>query len=152
MCRIEKIERDKKRFLDLLLDADPYEPMLDLYLEKGEMFVLYKDKVPVSECVLLERADGEMELKNLATAPAFQRRGYARRLVEAMVKRYAGRYRYLYVGTSNPAVYQPMGFEYAYTVKNFFVDHYPEPIIDEGVRCVDMIYLRRPLNGLKEER
>ncbi len=152
MRRIEKIEGDKKRFLDLLLDADPYEPMVDRYLDAGEMFVLYEDDVPVCEAVMLEREDGGMEIKNLATAPAFQRRGYARALVEAMARRYAGKSRYLYVGTSNPAVYQAMGFEYAYTVPNFFLDHYPEPIIDQGEQCVDMIYLRRDLNGMKEER
>lgn len=152
MRRIEKIEGDKKRFLDLLLDADPYEPMVDRYLDAGEMFVLYEDDVPVCEAVMLEREDGGMEIKNLATAPAFQRRGYARTLVEAMARRYAGKSRYLYVGTSNPAVYQAMGFEYAYTVPNFFLDHYPEPIIDQGEQCVDMIYLRRDLNGMKEER
>ena len=152
MRRIEKIEGDKKRFLDLLLDADPYEPMVDRYLDAGEMFVLYEDDVPVCEAVMLEREDGGMEIKNLATAPAFQRRGYARALVEAMARWYAGKSRYLYVGTSNPAVYQAMGFEYAYTVPNFFLDHYPEPIIDQGEQCVDMIYLRRDLNGMKEER
>lgn len=152
MRRIEKIEGDKKRFLDLLLDADPYEPMVDRYLDAGEMFVLYEDDVPVCEAVMLEREDGGMEIKNLATAPAFQRRGYARALVEAMARRYAGKSRYLYAGTSNPAVYQAMGFEYAYTVPNFFLDHYPEPIIDQGEQCVDMIYLRRDLNGMKEER
>ena len=152
MRRIEKIEGDKKRFLDLLLDADPYEPMVDRYLDAGEMFVLYEDDVPVCEAVMLEREDGGMEIKNLATAPAFQRRGYARALVEAMARRYAGKSRYLYVGTRNPAVYQAMGFEYAYTVPNFFLDHYPEPIIDQGEQCVDMIYLRRDLNGMKEER
>ena len=152
MRRIEKIEGDKKRFLDLLLDADPYEPMVDRYLDAGEMFVLYEDDVPVCEAVMQEREDGGMEIKNLATAPAFQRRGYARALVEAMARRYAGKSRCLYVGTSNPAVYQAMGFEYAYTVPNFFLDHYPEPIIDQGEQCVDMIYLRRDLNGMKEER
>ena len=73
-------------------------------------------------------------------------------LLKAMARRYAGKSRYLYAGTSNPAVYQAMGFEYAYTVPNFFLDHYPEPIIDQGEQCVDMIYLRRDLNGMKEER
>ena len=52
MRRIEKIEGDKKRFLDLLLDADPYEPMVDRYLDAGEMFVLYEDcLLYTSRCV-----------------------------------------------------------------------------------------------------
>jgi ribosomal protein S18 acetylase RimI-like enzyme len=153
MSRIERIERDKKRFLDLLLDADPYEPMLDRYLETGEMFVMFEGETAVCEAVIHHRAeDGEIELKNLATAPAYRRKGYARQMIDALARRCSEQYRYLYVGTSNPAVYQAMGFEYAYTEPDFFTKHYPEPIVDEGVLCVDMIYLRRALNGTKEER
>ena len=39
--QIEKIQSDKKRFIDLLLLADEQESMIDQYLEKGEMFALF---------------------------------------------------------------------------------------------------------------
>jgi hypothetical protein len=57
----------------------------------------------------------------------------------------AARYAKMYVGTSKPEVYEGMGFERAYTVGNFFVDNYSEPVYDEGELCVDMFYLVRPL-------
>ena len=38
-----------------------------------------------------------------------------------------------------------MGFVVSHVVKDFFVEHYPEPIWDNGMRCADMIYLKRPL-------
>ena len=37
---IRKITQNKKQFLDLLLLADEQESMIDLYLERGTMYVL----------------------------------------------------------------------------------------------------------------
>ena len=39
--RISKIDADKKRYLELLLLADEQESMLDRYLERGDLFVMY---------------------------------------------------------------------------------------------------------------
>ena len=42
---IKKVISDKKEFLELLLLADEQESMIDRYLERGDMFVLYdKDR------------------------------------------------------------------------------------------------------------
>ena len=40
---IKKVISDKKEFLELLLLADEQEDMIDRYLERGDMFVLYDD-------------------------------------------------------------------------------------------------------------
>ena len=37
--RIQRIERDKKRYLSLLLLADEQENMVDRYLERGTLYV-----------------------------------------------------------------------------------------------------------------
>lgn len=73
--RIEEIKTDKKRFLELLLLADEQENMIDRYLEDGRMFVLY-DEEPKCEAVVIERSKTECELKNLATDPTHQGKGY----------------------------------------------------------------------------
>lgn len=39
--RAEKITRNKKQYLDLLLLADESEHMIDRYLESGDMFALF---------------------------------------------------------------------------------------------------------------
>lgn len=39
--RIDKIQTNKKEYLDMLLLADEQESMIDKYLEKGEMFVMF---------------------------------------------------------------------------------------------------------------
>ena len=38
---IKLVTSDKKEFLELLLLADEQESMIDRYLERGDMFVLY---------------------------------------------------------------------------------------------------------------
>ena len=78
--RIEEIKMDKKRFLELLLLADEQENMIDRYLEDGRMFVLY-DEEPKCEAVVIERSKTECELKNLATDPTHQGKGYGKAMM-----------------------------------------------------------------------
>lgn len=149
---VEKVEYNKKEHLELLLLADPYEEMVDRYLGPGDMYVLKADGETVCECVMLPRKDGAIELKNLATRPDSQRRGYASALVTDMFRRYAKEYGVMYVGTAGDApFYRSLGFAHAYTVPNFFTDNYPEPIIDDGFLCVDMEYYKIDLTPWKEK-
>ena len=50
---IRKVEKDKKRYLDLLLLADEQEDMIDRYLERGTMYMLEDDGVK-AECVVTD--------------------------------------------------------------------------------------------------
>ncbi|MDL2206605.1 GNAT family N-acetyltransferase [Eubacteriales bacterium OttesenSCG-928-N13] len=137
--------KDKQALREMLLDADPDWDVVMAYLPDGEVFVLTLHDVPVCEAVMVWREDDQIELKNLATDRAHQRKGYARQLVHHLFGHYQGRCDWMYVGTAFPGLYERLGFEYAYTVENFFIDNYPEPIIDEGRQCVDMIYYRRSM-------
>ncbi|MBO7710129.1 MAG: GNAT family N-acetyltransferase, partial [Lachnospiraceae bacterium] len=65
---IEKVTGNKKEYLDLLLLADEQESMVDLYLDKGEMFVL-KDPDVKAECVVTDNGGGVAEIKNIAVSP-----------------------------------------------------------------------------------
>ena len=78
---IKHITHEKKDFLDLLLLADECEKMIERYLDRGEMFALYDEGLK-SICVVTQEGQGLYEIKNLATCPPFQRRGYARKLIE----------------------------------------------------------------------
>ena len=77
---IRIIRERKKDFLELLLLADEQENMIDLYLDRGELFALYDGGLK-SVCVVTEETSDTCELKNLATLPAYQRQGYARALI-----------------------------------------------------------------------
>ena len=144
-----KIENNREAFRALLLLADPEWAVVEKYLYEGEMYALFEGETVVAEALVTFRPDGACELKNLAVDPAFQRKGYARKLVEHVAREMSGRFEKMYVGTSGPKLYERMGFVRAYTVENFFVDNYSEPVWDEGELLKDMYYLVR---DLKEAR
>lgn len=96
---IRQIFRHKKRFLDLLLLADEQESMIDLYLERGEMFALYDQNILKTICVVTDEGGKTIELKNIATDPQYQKQGYGKRLIRFISEHYAGKYDTLLVGT-----------------------------------------------------
>lgn len=145
---IRNIKTNKKQYQRLLLLADEQEDMIDRYLERGVMYVLEDDGVK-AECVVTDEGNGILELKNIAVAPDFQRKGYGRALVTFLIQTYRGQYQVLQVGTgdspSTIPFYESCGFRRHHLVKNFFVDHYDHPIYECGVQLVDMVYLQREL-------
>ena len=145
---IRNIKTNKKQYLRLLLLADEQEDMIDRYLERGVMYVLEDDGVKAA-CVVTDEGNGILELKNIAVASDFQRKGYGRALVTFLIQTYRGQYQLLQVGTgdspSTIPFYESCGFRRHHLVKNFFVDHYDHPIYECGVQLVDMVYLQREL-------
>lgn len=148
LMEIREVRENKKQFLELLLLADEEEAMIDRYLGRGTMYVLEDDGVK-SECVVTDEGDGVLEIKNIATVSKHQGKGYARTLIEHLTATYRGRFTVLRVGTGeSPATlpfYERLGFVRTRRIKNFFIDHYPHPIVEAGVRLVDMIVLERRL-------
>ncbi|MDV2481980.1 GNAT family N-acetyltransferase [Methanoculleus sp. Wushi-C6] len=146
--KIEQIQSNRKRFLDLLLAGDEQESMIDTYLDRGEMFALY-DGGPKCVCVVTDEGDGICELKNIATYEEYRGQGYGRRLVEHILKHYRSRCRVMVVGTGDcPRIlrfYERCGFTVSHRVEDFFVDHYDHPIFDGGEQLVDMVYLKKEL-------
>ena len=92
--------RKQKQYLDLLLLADEQEDMVDRYLYKGKMYVLDDDGVKC-ECVVTDEGTGILEIKNIATVPPFQRKGYAKALIEFLVENYREQFSILQVGTGD---------------------------------------------------
>ena len=63
-----KIETNKKKYLDLLLLADEQESMIDRYLDRGDMFVMFNtDLEPVSSAVVTNEGDNVCELGSFST-------------------------------------------------------------------------------------
>ena len=63
---IKLVTSDKKEFLDLLLLADEQESMIDRYLERGDMFVLYDDGLKALCVVTREGASSEAAASSAA--------------------------------------------------------------------------------------
>lgn len=145
---IREIKMDKKQFLSLLLLVDEQEDMIDRYIDRGIMFVL-DDAGIVCECVVTDEGDGILEIKNIATKPDFQGKGYGKALIDFVATKYKGQYSVLQVGTGDSPLtisfYIKCGFTRSHSIKNFFTDNYDHPIYEGGVQLVDMIYLKRLL-------
>ena len=148
MTEFKKITENKKDFIDLLLLADEDEHMVDKYLTRGEMYVLY-DPDPVAECVVTDEGDGVFEVKNLAVTQTVQKKGYGRRMLAFVEETYRGRAKCLIVGTGDSPLtlpfYQKCGFQISHRIKNFFTDNYDHPIVEDGVTLVDMVILKKEL-------
>ncbi len=143
--KIWEITQNKKQFLDLLLLADEQESMVDLYLERGTMFVLEGDGIK-AECVVTDEGSGILEVKNLAVSPESQGKGYGRQMIFFLREHYAGEYDCLQVGTGDSPLtipfYEKCGFHRHHVIPHFFTDNYDHPIFEGGVQLVDMIVLR----------
>ena len=145
---IIEVTENKKQYLDLLLLADEQEDMIDRYLDKGRMYVL-DDKGIKCECVITDEGNGVLEIKNIATVSEHQGKGYAKALIDFVVKKYKEQYTVLQVRTGDSPLripfYEKCGFVRSHSIPNFFTDNYDHPIFECGVQLVDMVYLQRAL-------
>lgn len=144
--RIVEVTADKKRYLDLLLLADEQEDMIDRYLDDGRLFVLDDDGTKCVAVVVALNAE-ECELKNIATYPQHQGKGYGKAMVEYLCDRYLEAFETMYVGTGDVpktlGFYERCGFRISHRNENFFTDNYDHPMFEDGIQLRDMVYLRK---------
>mgnify|MGYP002923321978 FL=1 len=96
LMRIIEVKEDKKQYLDLLLLADEQENMIDRYLDKGKMYVLDDNGIKC-ECIVTDEGNDVLEIKNIATVPDYQGKGYAKSLIDFIVEKYREQYAILQV-------------------------------------------------------
>ena len=146
---IKEIKSNKKQFLPLLLLGDEQEDMIDKYLDRGIMFALYDDNDVKCVCVVTNEGNGVLEIKNIATNPHVQRKGYGRAMINYIEQYFKGQYSILQLGTGDSPLtipfYEKCGFVRFKKIKNFFIDNYDHPIYEAGVQLVDMIYMRKDI-------
>lgn len=146
MIRIEEIkEEDKLKYKDLLLLGDEDMHMIERYLHRGVMYVLFDDEARTI-AVVTEEGPSTMELKNLATVPQYQGQGYGHAMVDFIKALAKKRLCTLLVGTGdNPKTirfYESCGFTRSHIIEDFFTDNYDHVIIEDGIKLKDMVYLK----------
>ena len=146
--KITEIKENKKQYINLLLLADEQEDMIDLYLNRGIMYVLNNNGTKAI-CIITDEGNGILEIKNIATVPEHQHKGYGRKLIDFIVNKYKDKYDILQVGTGNSPLtvpfYEKCGFRKSHIIKNFFIDNYKEEIKDGELTCTDLIYYSKDL-------
>ncbi len=132
--------------MDLLLLADPSEDKVRAYLAGSTCFAASLGGIVVGVCVV-RRCDASVyELMNIAVRPGQQKSGYGTALLQRVIASLgeSGANR-LDVGTGTfgyqLAFYQRQGFRVSGIDRDFFLDNYPEPIIEDGIRHLDRLRL-----------
>ena len=65
------VPENKEQYLDLLVVADEQDDMVDRYLDNGKMYVL-DDTGVKCECVITDKENDILEIKNIATVPEYR--------------------------------------------------------------------------------
>lgn len=131
---------------DLLLLADPDEAVINRYLGAGICYVALDKGDRVGVAVVREIRDLIFELMNIAVAPQYQQQGYGSRILQTILQLLDERHAIkLEVGTGTFGYplkfYQQHGFRVTAIRKDFFLEHYTEPVMEDGLQHKDMLVL-----------
>ncbi|WP_343770855.1 GNAT family N-acetyltransferase [Clostridium malenominatum] len=144
---MRKLNKDEKIPYDLLLLADPSIHIIEDYLKRGCCYVAYIDENIAAAYVIIKTRPLTMELVNIAVNEKFQGMGIGKQLIlHAIEVAKEEKVKVVEVGTGNSsisqlALYQKCGFRIVGIDRDFFIKHYKEKIIENGIQCVDMIRL-----------
>jgi ribosomal protein S18 acetylase RimI-like enzyme len=136
---------------ELLLDADPSRSRIESYLSETLTRIAKRDDDVIGVYALKQMDAITFELMNIAVAEAYQGTGLGRRLLgHSIGLAESNGARVVDVGTGNSSFsalrfYQRAGFRVVGVERDFFTNNYAEPIVEDGIRCVDMIRLRLEL-------
>jgi len=133
----------------LLLAADPDRAAINTYISNSTI-VVCQDGDDLMAIGVLSNCDDCYEIRNLSVKESYQGRGIGKSMVTELVKisRNSGG-RLLEVGTGNSslaqlAFYQKCEFRMN-RIANGYFDSYSDPIIENGIRCRDLVYLQLEL-------
>jgi aminoglycoside 6'-N-acetyltransferase I len=133
--------------MDLLLMADPNEEQVLSYIEHCIVVIAILNKKIIGVMAMSPETKEKAEIRNIAISPAYRGKGFARKLLQDAFDR-ANRlgYSLVQVCTGNSSirqfkVYQQFGFELTDIRWNYFTEHYPEPIVEDGIRCRHQLVL-----------
>lgn len=132
----------------LLLDADPSKELVDKYLSCGILFGAFYNMKLAGVCLLIFHNNTTAEIINLAVSEKYRNQSIGKALI-SMAENQAKLcgFKYMKLGTAEPLVkyYEKQGYKYHKTIKNFFVENYEFPVIDNGIILKDMIMLIKTL-------
>ena len=147
---IEKVTRNKEKYLPLLLMADASAAMVETYLEDCELFAVEDRGEAIGVAAVVETEEGDILIKNIAVSGKKRGKGYGKLLVDYVLKHYKGRYKTVYATTTGldtacMEFFAHCGFSYSHTVEGFYVENYPMPILDDRARAQDVLYFKKAL-------
>jgi len=136
---------------ELLLEADPSEGFVQAYISEAFTRVAWFEEKAIGVYALKRLSPTSFELMNICVAEQFHGTGMGRRLLgHAIGLAEAKGGREVHLGTGNSSLgplrlYQRMGFRIVDVIPNYYPDNYPEPLVENGIPCVDMLRLKMML-------
>lgn len=137
--------------MELLLLADPSEKAINKYLNDSRCFVARTEEGIVGVCILKPAGAKSLEIMNVAVSPSNQQNGIGAKLIAHVIEKSkeAGAFR-LEVGTGTfgypLTFYQKHGFRVTSIDRDFFLNNYSRPIIENGIQHKDMLRLTLELS------
>ena len=136
---------------DLLLNADPDRAIVTTYLSASRVFVAENGEQAILGVLVLMplSEDHHYEIMNVSVDPAHFRQGIGRALITHALSDIKARDRQaeIWIKTGDLTVdaiglYESVGFEIVDVVKDYFVDHYAEPIYENGQLLRHQVIMR----------
>ena len=137
--------------MHLLLLADETVEAIERYLYESRVYSVWKEGEEIAVFCLYPQDDQWLEIKNIAVSTSYQNLHIGSYLIDK-IKEIALQQNYtaLIVGTSDTGdaqirFYERNGFILFDRRVNFFIDHYPAPIIENGRQMKDMVLFKLDL-------
>ncbi|MEZ9232298.1 GNAT family N-acetyltransferase [Vibrio amylolyticus] len=132
--------------MSLLLEADPNQSSIQSYINGGICFVAKENLDIVAACIAKPTSENVIEIFNISVSPDHQQRGIGTRLLHYSLEQLADKgFVRVELGTGTfghqLSYYQRAGFRVESVAKDHFLNHYPEPIFEDGIQHKDMLRL-----------
>ncbi|MFD1670781.1 GNAT family N-acetyltransferase [Agrilactobacillus yilanensis] len=148
---IRAFKQPTAKHYQLLLSAEPSKAIVEASLKRAYGFEARIAGELGGVLLLLETRPQTLELVNLAVTPELKQQGIGTQLVKFGIN-WAKDHQYatLVVGTGTTSfvplyLYQKCGFRAINIEPDYFVKHYSEPIIENGLVLKDMVRLQLDL-------
>ncbi len=149
-----EIVEDRENYVDLLLLADESKEIVQEYMNSGELFAITYGNRTIGICLFTFHPNEIVEIKNIALISSFRNQGFGKMVIKQAFEHFSlQRKKEVIVGTANSSIsnivfYQKAGFRFSHIVHDYFL-RYPQPIIENGIRALDMIMFRKKLTDYR---
>ncbi|MFC6176286.1 GNAT family N-acetyltransferase [Companilactobacillus huachuanensis] len=150
--KIQKITKITPKHYQLFLSADPSRSIVDSYLNRAYKFELVHNDTLLGVLLMIDTHPQTVEIVNIAVDETVQNQGLGEKIIRfALDWAEKGHYQTIEIGTGSTSfaqlyLYQKCGFRVVNIDRNFFVDNYADPIIENKLVLKDMIRLKKAIS------
>jgi len=148
---IKRLDKNENIPYELLVLADPSRALIDKYIGLSEIYVASLINKNVGIYVLYPVSPEVVEVKNISVEDEYQGKGLGTLMLKDATDRARAKgFKKMIIGTGNTSVgqlylYQKEGFDLTEIKRDFFIQHYPEILYENGLQVKHMLVLTKHL-------